>query len=78
MSYLFKLPTSIPAGRVLVHNSVIPARRLGLNGFRAWLQHPDDEKLAPCSCHWAPELGQHNRVSRIGLRERAQSKKSQA
>lgn len=33
-------PADIPAGRVVVHNHVRPARRLGMRGFRAYLVQP--------------------------------------
>jgi hypothetical protein len=36
-----------------------PTRRLGSRGFRAWLSSPDDDRLQPCGCEWAPELGPH-------------------
>jgi hypothetical protein len=63
--YLSKLPDALPAGVVLVHNSVRPTRRLGMRGFRAWLQAPGTARLrlAPCNCGWAAELGQHYLVS---------------
>lgn len=60
--YLSRLPDTVPAGRVLVHNNVRPARRLGSRGFRAWLQEPDPDRLVVCDCGWAAELGQHVRV----------------
>lgn len=70
--YLFKYPTSIPDGKLLVHNQVTrgitPRRRPGVNGFRIWLDDADAERREPCDCGWAPELGRHYRVS--GLRER--------
>jgi hypothetical protein len=57
--HLDKLPKTIPAGRVLVHNLVFPpTRRLGMRGFRAWLQ-AEPGGFAVCGCGWAPELGQH-------------------
>jgi hypothetical protein len=59
--HLVKLPASIPPGRVLVHNSVRPTRRLGSRGFRAWLADPAD-RYEPCDCGWASELGEHHRV----------------
>lgn len=66
MHYLTWVPTDrseIPDGLVLVHNRLRPnnARRLGLNGFRAWTQVPDD-RLALCDCGWALETGPHYRV----------------
>ena len=63
--YLYNtLPAAIPPGRVLVHNNVRPTRRLGSRGFRAWLATPDPERLEPCGCGWAAELGEHYRVAR--------------
>jgi len=62
--YLSQLPESIPAGRYLVHNHVYPvSRRPGTRGFRVWLA-TSDERLEPCDCGWAPELGRHFRVTR--------------
>ena len=60
--YLFKLPTVLPAGKVLVHNQVKPTRRIGSRGFRFWLSTPEDRTLERCDCRWAPELGTHFRV----------------
>ncbi len=62
--YLTRTPSAddVPAGRVVVHNQVNPARRLGTRGFRAWLTAPDAQKLEPCGCGWAPEIGEHYRV----------------
>ena len=61
--YLWRTPKAdeVPAGRVVVHNSVRPALRLGTRGFRAWVAAPHD-RLEPCGCGWAPELGVHYRV----------------
>ena len=61
-TYLFTLPKMVPPGRVLVHNTVRPTRRLGSRGFRAWLSVPDPERLDVCGCDWAPELGRHFRI----------------
>jgi hypothetical protein len=70
--YLDRLPRALPAGRVLVHNHVRPARRLGVRGFRAWLSPPDATRLQRCACGWAPELGAHYRMAhRVGLTTRA-------
>jgi hypothetical protein len=62
--YLKRLPAQrdIPAGQVVVHNSVRPTRRLGSRGFRAWLASRA-ASLEPCPCGWAPELGEHYRVA---------------
>jgi hypothetical protein len=64
MEYITKrLPSAIPGGKVLVHNQVYPvARRPGTRGSRCWLQEPSD-RLEPCDCGWAPELGGHYRVA---------------
>jgi len=66
MQYLRRLPESVPAGKVLVHNSVRTTGRLsfGLRGSRSWLQPPDPERLELCDCTWASELGPHYRVRR--------------
>lgn len=56
-------PADIPAGRVVVHNHVRPARRLGMRGFRAYLVQPGP-LITACGCGWAPELGTHYRVVR--------------
>jgi hypothetical protein len=59
-------PGEIPAGQVMVHNSVRPTRKLGPRGFRAWLRAPSGlPAIEPCDCDWAPELGTHYRV-RLG------------
>src|SRR5688572_30118953 len=53
MHYVTGIPRkALPEGRVLVHNHIVPQRRLGMNGFRAWTQ-PRDERLILCSCDWA-------------------------
>ncbi len=71
MEYLDKLPTAVPAGRVLVHNNVRPVeRRQGTRGSRYWLYPPDPVKLEVCDCGWAPELGEHFRV--IAARKRGE------
>jgi hypothetical protein len=53
----------IPDGVVVVHNHVRPRRRLGYDGFRAWVQRPTD-RLEVCPCTWAPEAGVHYRIGR--------------
>jgi hypothetical protein len=63
--YLARLPRSIEAGSILVHNHVRPRRKLGASGFRTWLQSPDDAPATECCpCGWAGELGAHYRVIR--------------
>ncbi len=64
MEYLSKMPKdpkALPAGKVLVHNHVRPTQRLGMRGFRAWLDDPNG-KYEICDCGWAPKLGAHYRV----------------
>ena len=64
--YLLALPTSIPAGHLLVHNQVQPTRDVGMRGFRIWLTtQVDTPPLALCDCSWAPELGPHFRVASV-------------
>jgi hypothetical protein len=60
VEHLTKLPESLD-GSVLVHSTVTPTRRLGMRGFRAWLQAPDFG-IESCPCGWARELGPHFRV----------------
>ena len=76
--YLTGIPhKALPAGHVVVHNHVRPARRLGARGFRAWVAAPDDDEriaryardedgyeVERCDCGWAPELPEHYRVKR--------------
>jgi hypothetical protein len=60
INYLRRAPArgEVPAGKVVVHNHVqAPTRRLGLNGFRAWLTVDTDPRVEPCPCAWASELG---------------------
>jgi hypothetical protein len=64
LRYLSKIPSSVPKGRVVVHNHVKSTRHLGLWGFRAWLDEPGHKQLEVCGCGWAPELGKHYRVKR--------------
>jgi hypothetical protein len=49
-------------GRVLVHNSVIPAPKSGTRGFRCWEDDPSPKYIV-CSCGWRPELGTHYEVA---------------
>lgn len=66
VEYLSRIPANdeVPAGRVVVHNHVVPpVRRLGTRGFRAWFAWPS-ERLVVCDCPWAPELHVHYRVDR--------------
>src|SRR5262245_15140205 len=65
MEYITKLPAKIPTGKILVHNQVIPAHRIGTRGSRAWLASHDGRKYVLCDCNWAAELGAHYRVKRV-------------
>jgi hypothetical protein len=61
------VPKVLPDDSVLVHNFArFPgtSRALGHNGFRAWLQRDGRERLEPCDCDFAAELGTHYRVVR--------------
>ena len=61
MEFLRQIPTDIPVGKILIHNSVKPAARLGDSSFRAWLDKPGPQHVE-CSCGWAVGLGKHYRV----------------
>ena len=63
IDYLEEIPTVIPAGKILVHNNVVPARRIGSRGFRIWYASPDSNKYVVCQCDWAPDLGKHYRIN---------------
>jgi hypothetical protein len=64
VEYLFEMPVSVPPGRLVVHNHVVPQPVLGLNGFRAWMAKTDAGRLEVCGCDWAPHLPEHYRVVR--------------
>jgi len=61
MKNLFQVPTTIPAGRVLVHNLISHNRDTvpGTHGFRAWFDAAIDAEYVICSCGWAEHLGPH-------------------
>ncbi len=57
------LPEVIPAGHVLVHNSVRPYPGRGHpDGFHVWPSPPDTPDLVVCDCGFAPKLGPHYRL----------------
>ena len=60
LDYLFRVPQSVPSGKIVAHNNVSPTRRLGMRGFRAWFAEPSSE-YEVCPCKWAPELDVHYR-----------------
>ena len=66
-AYLRRMPTKaeVPAGLVVVHNSVRGKPRLGSNGFRAWLARPAARYIR-CDCEWAAHLAVHYRVEQDG------------
>ena len=65
LDYLSAVPRSVPPGKIVVHNTVRPAMRLGMRGFRAWLAEPSP-KYEVCPCKWAPYLDAHYRVKVLG------------
>jgi hypothetical protein len=64
--YLHALPGKLPHGSYLVHNHVVPARRLGDRGFRAWVQQGGEDELIECGCDFGgmknSKLNKHYRV----------------
>jgi hypothetical protein len=55
-----KMPKEIPAGKILVHNSVRPSRRIGYKGSRAWWDDKGNaDNSDKCDCGWGAELGEH-------------------
>jgi hypothetical protein len=66
-AYLRRLPTKdeVPAGLVVVHNSVRRTPRLGADGFRAWFARPAAGYVR-CNCKWAGHLAVHYRAEREG------------
>lgn len=65
LSYPSKIPSDVPTGQVLVHNTVKPARRQSTRGFRYWLQQ-GGVGLVVCDCQWAPELSVHYQIRALG------------
>jgi hypothetical protein len=57
LDYIFDVPLTLPPkGLVIVHShdqhdaQTVP----GAQGFRAWMQPPDEEPLIePCDCGWS-------------------------
>jgi hypothetical protein len=61
--YLAHTPKKLLAGgRIIVHSHVKPVEPLGLNGFRAWTDEPDDNHYERCKCGWANGI-EHYRVN---------------
>jgi hypothetical protein len=54
------VPKAIPAGKILVHNTVTPTRKIGNRGFRAWWDDAANAKnWKECDCGWGAEIGPH-------------------
>jgi hypothetical protein len=60
MKYVFRIPTAVPAKKVLIHNSARhdPNTVPGTDDFRAWFDVLHDDYLI-CACGWAKHLGAH-------------------
>jgi hypothetical protein len=64
-STTFTRPEFVPAGHVLVHNSVRPYPGRGHpDGFHARFSPLDAPGLVVCDCGFAPDLGPHYRLER--------------
>jgi hypothetical protein len=54
------VPKAIPTGKILVHNSVRPSKRIGSRGFRAWWDEAANKAdWKECRCGWCADLGEH-------------------
>ena len=60
VEYISRLPASVPAGKVLVHNQArwSPHTRPSRTGFRAWIDEPRPYH-EECHCGWARHLSKH-------------------
>jgi hypothetical protein len=60
VEYISRIPASVPAGKVLVHNHVRWSQRArpSRRGFRAWLDRPRPYHVQ-CQCDWARHLHKH-------------------
>ena len=59
--YLTKVPRVVPFPHKVVQHNFPPGnkrRKLGANGFRAYLVEADTTKKV-CDCGWVPHLGAH-------------------
>jgi hypothetical protein len=62
VTYLTRVPETVPVGKIVLHNRVKWQQTLGAHGFRAWLDdHPPKEHYKLCTCGWAPHLKEHYR-----------------
>ena len=55
--YISYVPKTIPEGKILCHNGMIPQtpdQKPGFNGFRAWVDNETQSaKYGPCNCGWS-------------------------
>ena len=69
----------VPAGSYLVHNHASPASKLGMNGFRAWIQKGRRD-LVVCCCDFGgcnnAELHTHYRIRALAPPVAARAEKS--
>jgi hypothetical protein len=69
----------IPAGYFLVHNHVNPTSKLGMQGFRAWIQRGRGD-LVRCRCDFGgcinADLHEHYRVGALIPRFRSSSRRA--
>lgn len=49
--YISEIPERLPKGKFLIHNRVTAQRKIGRNGFRAWLAE-DVTNLVVCNCQF--------------------------
>ena len=53
IDYLTEMPAFVPAGKILVHNNVVPAKRIGSRGFRIWyVSSVNSAGYVVCDCGW--------------------------
>jgi hypothetical protein len=62
LDYPDRIPSVVPAGKLLAHNNAAFAARNGTRGFRFWLTDTDP-RYKVCPCDWAPELSKHYKLS---------------
>lgn len=66
--YLSRVPRQdYPPGTILVHNHVLPAHPVNLNGFRIWVTDENLDNYTQCKCGWAGHLTHYRVKSRPRL-----------
>jgi hypothetical protein len=72
MYYLRHLNSKIRPGMVVVHNHILHTRNmpLGYNGFRAWQQQREPDRIMYCPCGWQ-HIEPHFRVRGTSYRSGA-------